>query len=79
MWCPLVPRSRGGRSANGRILANFAAILGGILVFGEPVGSDAVGIIARLLAFGLVIAGAGLVPAPLRAHTDISAEHTDAS
>jgi hypothetical protein len=48
-------------------LAVLAAILGGILVFGEPIGSGAVGIIARLLAFCLVIAGAALVPAPLRA------------
>jgi drug/metabolite transporter (DMT)-like permease len=52
------------------VTANLAAILGGILVFGEPIGSGAVGIIARLLAFGLVIAGAGLVPAPLRATED---------
>jgi hypothetical protein len=49
------------------VAANLSAILGGILVFGEPVGSGAIGIIARLLAFCLVIAGAGLVPAPLRA------------
>jgi drug/metabolite transporter (DMT)-like permease len=49
------------------VAANLAAILGGILVFGEPVGSGAIGIIARLLAFCLVIAGAALVPAPLRA------------
>jgi hypothetical protein len=48
------------------VAANLAAILGGILVFGEPVGSGAVGIIAPLLAFSLVIAGAALVPAPLR-------------
>ncbi len=50
------------------IAANLAAILGGILVFGEPIGSGTVGISARLLAFCLVIAGAALVPAPLRAH-----------
>ena len=49
------------------VAANLAAILGGILVFGEPIGSGAVGIILRLLAFCLVIAGAALVPAPLRA------------
>ena len=36
-------------------------------VFGEPTGSGAVGIIGGLLAFGLMIAGAALVPAPLRA------------
>jgi len=54
------------------VTANLAAILGGILVFGEPVGSGAVGAIARLLAFCLVIAGAALVPAPLRATSDPS-------
>ena len=47
--------------------ANLSAIVGGVLVFGEPIGSGAVGIIARVLAFCLVIAGAALVPAPLRA------------
>ena len=47
--------------------ANIAASVGGVLVFGEPIGSGAIGITARLLAFCLVIAGAALVPAPLRA------------
>jgi hypothetical protein len=42
------------------VAANLAAILG----FGEPIGSGALGITARLLAFCLVIAGAALVPAP---------------
>jgi hypothetical protein len=51
------------------VAANLAAILGGILVFGEPVGTGPLGIAARLLAFGLVIAGAALVPAPLRARS----------
>ena len=60
------------------VTANLAAILGGILVFGEPIGSGAVGIIARLLAFGLVIAGAGLVPAPLRATEDAPTEQAGA-
>jgi drug/metabolite transporter (DMT)-like permease len=49
------------------VAANLAAILDGILVFGEPIGSGALGISARMLAFCLVIAGAGLVPAPRRA------------
>jgi drug/metabolite transporter (DMT)-like permease len=49
------------------VAANLAAILGGILVFGESVGSGAGGISARLFAFCLVIAGAALMPAPLRA------------
>jgi hypothetical protein len=61
------------------VAANLSAILGGILVFGEPIGSGAVGIIARLLAFGLVIVGAALVPAPLRATADPPTEQTDAA
>ncbi len=52
------------------IAANLSAILGGILVFGESVGSGGVGVTARVLAFGLVIAGAALMPAPLRATED---------
>jgi drug/metabolite transporter (DMT)-like permease len=49
------------------VAANLAAILGGILVFGEPIGSGPVGITARVIAFSLVIAGAALMPAPVRA------------
>ena len=47
--------------------ANLTAILGGILVFHEPIGSGAGAIIARFLAFCLVIGGAALMPAPMRA------------
>ena len=54
----------------------FEGIVGGVLVFGEPIGSGAVGIIGRVLAFGLVIAGAALVPAPLRATADGPAHQT---
>jgi drug/metabolite transporter (DMT)-like permease len=49
------------------VAANLAAIIGGILVFHEPLGSGAVGVTFRVLAFCLVIAGAGLMPAPVRA------------
>jgi len=49
------------------VAANLSAILGGILVFGDSIGSGGVGVTARVLAFGLVIGGAALVPAPLRA------------
>jgi drug/metabolite transporter (DMT)-like permease len=61
------------------VAANLSAILGGILVFGEPIGSGPVGIIARLLAFGLVIGGAALVPAPLRATSDAPTQQTPVS
>jgi drug/metabolite transporter (DMT)-like permease len=49
------------------VAANVSAILGGILVFGDPIGSNALEIIARSSAFALVIAAAGLMPAPMRA------------
>jgi drug/metabolite transporter (DMT)-like permease len=61
------------------VAANLAAILGGILVFGEPIGSGPVGITARLLAFCLVIAGAALMPAPTRAIADQHAQAVAAS
>jgi hypothetical protein len=46
------------------IAANCAAIVGGVLVFGDPVGSDALSIIARSAAFAAVIAAAALIPTP---------------
>jgi hypothetical protein len=48
------------------VAANLAAILGGILVFRDPIGIGAPAIVARVTAFGLVIIGAALMPAPLR-------------
>ena len=41
------------------VAANVSAILGGILVFGDPIGGDAFEIVARGCAFALVIAAAG--------------------
>jgi len=52
------------------VAANLTAILGGILVFYDPIGSGAPEIGARFLAFCLVIAGAALMPAPMRATPD---------
>ena len=49
------------------IAANVVAILGGVLVFGDPMGSGAVEIVARSLAFAAVIAAAALMPGPVRA------------
>jgi len=49
------------------VSANVSAILGGILVFGDPLGDDAFAIAARACAFALVIAAAALTPAPVRA------------
>jgi drug/metabolite transporter (DMT)-like permease len=47
--------------------ANISAISGGILVFGDPMPHNTVGIVMQSFAFVLVIAAAALTPAPLRA------------
>jgi drug/metabolite transporter (DMT)-like permease len=49
------------------VAANLVAIVGGVLVFRDSIGSGALEIIGRMLAFGLVVAGAALIPAPVRA------------
>ena len=49
------------------VAANLTGIVGGILVFRDPVGAGALEIIGRMLAFCLVVAGAALIPAPVRA------------
>jgi drug/metabolite transporter (DMT)-like permease len=47
--------------------ANVSCIAGGILVFGDPMPGNALGIIAQGVAFVLVVAAALLVPPPVRA------------
>jgi drug/metabolite transporter (DMT)-like permease len=47
--------------------ANVTAISGGILVFGDPMPGDTLGIVIQSFAFALVIVAAALTPAPLRA------------
>jgi drug/metabolite transporter (DMT)-like permease len=47
--------------------ANVSAISGGILVFGDPMPSDPLGVVIQSFAFVLVIVAAALTPAPLRA------------
>ena len=49
------------------VAANLVAIVGGILIFRDPIGAGPVAIVGRMLAFCLVIAGAALMPAPMRA------------
>ena len=51
------------------VAANLTAIIGGILVFRDPIGDGALEITGRMLAFCLVIAGAALIPGPVRATT----------
>lgn len=47
--------------------ANVTGIAGGIIVFGDPLPGDALGIVLQALAFALVIVAAALTPGPLRA------------
>jgi drug/metabolite transporter (DMT)-like permease len=49
------------------VAANLTGIVGGILIFRDPVGAGVLEIIGRMLAFCLVVAGAALIPAPVRA------------
>jgi hypothetical protein len=49
------------------VATNCASILGGILVFGDPVGSDPLAIVARAVAFAAVILAAALMPGSRRA------------
>jgi hypothetical protein len=48
------------------VASSCAAILGGVIVFGDPLGSDLVQALARGAAFAGVIAATALIPAPLR-------------
>ncbi|MCW3013315.1 MAG: hypothetical protein JWO02_407 [Solirubrobacterales bacterium] len=48
------------------LAANLTATIGGILVFREPLGNSSPAVVARLMAFGLVIAGGALIPSPTR-------------
>jgi drug/metabolite transporter (DMT)-like permease len=53
--------------------ANVSAISGGILVFGDPMPHDPLGIVLQSFAFVLVVVAAALTPAPLRAASSASA------
>jgi drug/metabolite transporter (DMT)-like permease len=47
------------------VAANVTAIVGGILVFEETIGTGPVSVVARVAAFSLVIAGGALMPGRL--------------
>jgi drug/metabolite transporter (DMT)-like permease len=58
------------------VAANLTGIVGGILIFRDPVGTGVLEISGRMLAFCLVVAGAALIPAPVRA-TDASSDASE--
>jgi len=47
--------------------ANISCVAGGIIVFGDPMPGDTVGIVIQALAFVMVIVASALTPAPVRA------------
>jgi drug/metabolite transporter (DMT)-like permease len=49
--------------------ANISCIAGGIVVFGDPMPGDTVGIVLQAFAFVLVIVASALTPAPVRSAT----------
>jgi len=58
--------------------ANISCIAGGILVFGDPMPSDAVGITFSALAFLMVIVASALTPAPVRSTAAAAGAHATA-
>jgi multidrug transporter EmrE-like cation transporter len=49
------------------VAANLSTIVAGLAVFGDRLGNDPVVIGVRLAAFALILLGAALIPAPVRA------------
>jgi drug/metabolite transporter (DMT)-like permease len=49
------------------VAANLSTILAGLAVFGDRLGRDALVIGVRVAAFALILVGAALIPAPVRA------------
>jgi len=49
------------------VAANLSTIVAGLAVFGDPLGDDALVVVVRVTAFALILVGAALIPAPVRA------------
>jgi drug/metabolite transporter (DMT)-like permease len=49
------------------VAANLSTILAGLAVFGDRLGDDALAVGVRIAAFALILVGAALIPAPVRA------------
>jgi multidrug transporter EmrE-like cation transporter len=49
------------------VAANLSTIVAGLAVFGDRLGNDALVVGLRVAAFALILAGAALIPAPVRA------------
>ena len=49
------------------VAANLSTIIAGLAVFGDRLGDDALVVGVRIAAFALILVGAALIPAPVRA------------
>jgi hypothetical protein len=49
------------------VAANLSTIIAGLAVFGDRLGANAFIIVVRIAAFALILLGAALIPAPVRA------------
>jgi hypothetical protein len=49
------------------VAANLSTILAGLAVFGDRLGNDPLVAGVRIAAFALILLGAALIPAPVRA------------
>ena len=49
------------------VAANLSTIVAGLAVFGDRLGNDALEVGVRIAAFALILVGAALIPAPVRA------------
>jgi drug/metabolite transporter (DMT)-like permease len=56
------------------VAANVVAILGGVLVFGDSIGTAPVSVVARVAAFALVVIGGALMPGPTRIRPELAVE-----
>jgi hypothetical protein len=52
--------------------ANVAGIIGGFIVFGEPLPASPIALVVQCLAFLLVVGAAWLMPAPVRAASPVA-------
>jgi drug/metabolite transporter (DMT)-like permease len=55
------------------VAANLSTIVAGLAVFGDRLGNDAFVIAVRLAAFALILVGAAMIPAPVRAGRALAA------
>jgi drug/metabolite transporter (DMT)-like permease len=55
------------------VAANLSTIVAGLAVFGDRLGDDALVVGVRLAAFTLILVGAALIPAPVRAGAALEA------